>query len=251
MVYRARDRTTGAVVAIKLTAEGPEDAQAASHLFHLHHPDIAAVHATGRRGLLHYSVMELAQGRDLRHHTDPAALLPLATTVELIARVARALHYAHDRGILHGDVKPANIVFDPATGALKLTDFGTGAGTPGYLAPERFCGLPASTASDQFALGVTLYQLACGRLPFTGRSRPEIAARVVHEPPTPIIHHLPDAPAALAECLDRALARTARARYPDALAFARAVEAARPHCARPAAVRMNGPVAGSALAHAS
>jgi serine/threonine-protein kinase len=174
--------------------------------------------------------MELAPGAHLGAHTRATDLLPLPAILLAMKHVASALHYAHLRGVVHGDVKPANIVVDAAKGTVKLIDFPSCAaeaaappGTPAYLSPERLCGMPASPASDQFALGVTLYQLACGHLPFSGRSWPEIVQRVVHEPHTDIRAHAPHLPAALSAIVDKALAKNPAHRYGSVRAAGRAI----------------------------
>lgn len=225
-VYRGREITTGCAVAIKVFAdvadgESDENPDPAGQFpgpprSALNHPDVAALHSHGRKGNLCYVVTAIAPGRDLSAHDRPPRLLPLRTVLGVIARVAGALHHAHRRGVVHGDVKPGNIVFDPRTGAVSLIDFpvtAPRAGTPAYLAPERLCGANATAASDQFALGATLYRLACGSLPFSGRSWPEIAYRVVNAPHVDIRVHAPTVTAALARVIDKALAKDPAERY--------------------------------------
>ena len=238
-VYRGRDKETGRVVAIKLIADAvPHRHVGETHrgssgvgcVWHLNHSHIPALYETARAGLLRYVVMEFAEGNDLRAHTQPSTLLPLPTVLSVMQRVADALQHAHEHGVVHGDVKPANIVFDAATGSVKLTDFNFASAdaeatcaTPGYMSPEQLCGLPLSPASDQFSMGATLYQLACGHLPFTGRSRPEIVRRTVNEPHVDIRLHEPALPAALLAVIDKALAKDVRARYPSAESLRQAI----------------------------
>ena len=223
-VYRGREISTGCAVSIKVFPDVSErdcgaDPTAASKLPHsrLNHPAIAAIQDEGRHGELCYVVTAIAPGVDLTAHDRSPRLLPIDTVLRAIARVAEALEHAHRLGIVHGDVKPANIVFDAGTGAVSLIDFPAGAhvlsGTPAYLSPERLCGAGPSPASDQFALGVTLYQLICGKLPVSGRSRAEIAHRVVHEPHTDVRIHAPTVPPELARIIDKALAKEPASRY--------------------------------------
>jgi serine/threonine protein kinase len=234
-VYRGRDKSTGALVAVKLVAlrhgvadtAGPFDLGATR----LDHPNIAAF-CESAHGRLAYVVTEFAHGADLGARVRAGELLPLPAVLHAIRRVAAALHYAHRRGVVHGDVKPANIVVDPATATVKLIDFPSCAddaaappGTPVYLSPERLRGMSASPASDQFALGVTLYQLACGHLPFCGRSWPEIVHRVAHEPHTDIRAHAPLLPPGLAAIVDTALAKNPAQRYRSVRALGRAISA--------------------------
>jgi len=239
-VYCARDTRTGRKVAIKLTSIAEPQAQAAvlkhcvrrkTPAAHLVHPDIGAVHDCGSSGPLRYAVMELLEGADLRAHVMPLRLLPLETVLSLAARVGYALHYAHEQGLVHGDVKPGNIVFDAVSDTVKLIDFPDynpqdgcrRTGTLGYMSPEQLRGEPASAASDQFALGVTLYQLACGHVPFAGTSRPQMAYRTAYASHTPIQVHNGALPAALSRILDKALAKDPEKRYSSVGLFAAAV----------------------------
>jgi serine/threonine-protein kinase len=169
-----------------------------------------------------YVVMECAEGRDLRPHVRRGALLPLPTVLSIAVRVAGALGHAHRQGVTHGDVSPGNIVFDPASDAVKLVDFPLrdGAthsqGTPAYGSPEQVCGCAVGPASDQFSLGVTLYRLACGEPPFQASSRPRLAHAIAHERHTDIRDHDGSLPAELAALLDRTLQKDPGERYDSA-----------------------------------
>ena len=237
-LYRAWDTRTGRNVAIKLTPIAEPDMVVREDCVHwntsaahLVHPGIATVHETVFDGPLNWAVMEVLEGADLRTHVMPSRLLPLQRVLSLAARVGDALHYAHEQGVVHGDVKPANIVFDAVSDTVKLVDFADYSpqkqcprtGTFGYMSPERLRGEPASAASDQFALGVTLYQLACGRIPFAGTSRPQIAYRIAYAIHTPIQVHNSALPAGLSRILDKALAKDPEKRYSSAGVFAAAV----------------------------
>ncbi|MEO9322378.1 protein kinase [Nocardioides sp. C4-1] len=250
-VWRATDTSLGREVAVKLLkAEYADDATfrqrfetEARHAAALHHPGIAAVYDVGEKpsadGSNHpvpFLVMELvdgkplseliateAQGRDL----DPEAV------ADLLAQVGDALGAAHRAGIVHRDVKPANLMVTPA-GRVKVTDFGiaraadgvgitrTGAvmGTPQYLSPEQAEGRPATAASDVYALGVVGYECLTGRRPFDAESPVATALAHIREP----VPTLPDRiPAALAAVVTRSLAKEPSARYPDGAAFAAAL----------------------------
>jgi serine/threonine-protein kinase len=135
----------------------------------------------------------------------------------LVARVAEALHYAHRQNVVHRDIKPANIMFNPDTDELKITDFGiarltdtsrtkTGIvlGTPSFMSPEQLEGRPLDGRSDQFALGVSLYQLLCGQLPFRAESMPRLMQKIATEPHSPVRQIRPELP----ECIDAILTRT-------------------------------------------
>ena len=198
-------------------------------------PDQSAVYYSANRL---YNNLPFPEGGDLRRHTEPGALLPLAVALSIAARVADALAHLHDQGFVHGDVKPANILYDPATDAVKLTDFGfvraspshaaqfTTAGTTPYMSPEQVRGVPIGPASDQFSLGVTLYRLACGRLPFSTSSLPQLLFGIANEKPDHICHQDRFLPLSLAELLDRALAKRPEARYGSARELAIAIRAA-------------------------
>ena len=128
---------------------------------------------------LAYIAMEFLKGKDLVPQTKPDALLPLPQVASIVARVAEALAYAHGNNVVHRDIKPANIMYEAASDQVKVTDFGiaritdssktkTGMvlGTPSYMSPEQLAGKKIDGRSDLFSLGVTLYQLCCGKLPF-------------------------------------------------------------------------------------
>src|SRR3970282_1419507 len=130
--------------------------------------------------------------------------------MNIIARVADALDYAHKQNVVHRDIKPANIMYDPETDTAKVTDFGiaritdssktkTGMvlGTPSYMSPEQLAGNKIDGHSDLFSLGVTLYQLACGSLPFQGDSMTQLMFKIANEPPADILGINPTLP----ECL--------------------------------------------------
>ena len=236
VVYRARHRDTGRLVAIKLTPAAPRDGEEipegapkktarTSVRNQLVHPSIPAVYEAGLAGHLSYEVLALFEGTDLRAYTDPGTLLPLATVLSIGSQIADALHHAHQCGVIHGDIKPANIIFDPATGRTAVTDFPAVSrvvcerGTPAYRAPECLRGDSASAASDQFSLAVTLYQLACGEHPFAGRTRPEIASRMVTKPHTDIRLYAPSVPIALVKLFDKAMAKQPGGRYRHAKAL--------------------------------
>jgi serine/threonine protein kinase len=244
VVYRAYDPDLGRRVALKtihaaLSQVGEEraafearfltEARAAAGLSH---PGIVVVHDVGRdpqTGVLFMALEHLA-GRPLSALAAEGLPRPWPEALRLAARVAEALHHAHERGVIHRDVKPANIMVLPS-GEPKVMDFGIARvdnaqltspgealGTPLYMSPEQALGAKLDARSDVFSLGAVLYLLLTGRNAFAGPNLPAILASVAHADPVPP-SRLVDAPEAVDYLVARALAKTAAARYPDARSF--------------------------------
>lgn len=253
VVYLGRDPKINRVVAIKaipLAEEfDDEDLEEVKARFfreaemagRLNHPSIVTVYDAGEDQGLAYIAMEYLKGRHLSEYTDPTRLLPPRRVVLLVAKVADALHYAHRQNVVHRDIKPANIMFDPDTEELKITDFGiarltdtsrtkTGIvlGTPSFMSPEQLEGRTLDGRSDQFALGVSLYQLLCGQLPFQAESMPRLMQKIATEAHAPITALKPDLPESLERIVDRALAKDPDDRFADCAALAAALR----ECAR-------------------
>ncbi len=204
----------------------------------LNHPDIVTIYDVGEENNIAYIAMELLRGGILSEYTKPDKLLPVATTLKLVARAAKALDYAHRHNIVHRDIKPANIMYDSGTDSLKLTDFGiarltdvsrtrTGIvlGTPSFMSPEQLESKNVSGYTDLFALGVSLYQLLTGHLPFRGSSMTELMFVIANEPHRPVTTlrtHLPDH---LDAVLDKALAKKPRSRFASGAEMAQALHA--------------------------
>ena len=202
-VHLAAEPITGHQVALKLLrpvtdANGEERAQARRRFLaeaetarQLTHPDIVRVLASGDDAGTAWMAMELLGGCDLERYTRPARLLPEPVVLQLAERLARALAYAHGRGVVHRDVKPANVIVDWSSNRVTLTDFGiaraagaestrTGLvlGSPVYMAPEQLAGAPADARGDLYALGVLLFQLLTGRLPHESHSLGDLLRQV-------------------------------------------------------------------------
>ncbi len=247
-VYRATDERNGRRVALKLLSLGEDwpadrldearlrlsrEAEAAARI---EHPDIVDVFEAGEHGGQVYLSMEFVEGVSLDTHTYQDRLLPPRMTCEMCARVAEALHFAHQRGVIHRDIKPANIVFDQQRRRVRIMDFGvarladssatrTGVvlGSPSYMAPEQLDARPVTGRSDLFSLGVTLFQLLTGSLPFRSDSMPGLMRRIVLEPHPPLVTIRPDLPAALGQVVDRALAKDPDDRFANGAEMAQAL----------------------------
>ena len=200
----------------------------------LNHPGIVVIHDAGEDEGLGYIVMEYLEGYDLRRHTRPDSLLPPAVALKICGRVARALHYAHARSVIHRDIKPGNVMVSKSRD-VKVTDFGiarlaehggTGTitdgsliGSPAYMSPEQLLGQEIDHRSDLFALGVTLYELLCGVRPFQSGSVPALIGAVTGSPHPDIREHQPQLPEAVSRLLDKALAKRREQRFANGEAF--------------------------------
>lgn len=242
VVYLGRDEGSNKEVAIKtmqlaseFDAAQLQDAKErflreAEILTWLHHPDIVTIYDVGEEKGLAYIAMEYLKGVELTTYTSPGNLLPLPKLLEIMARSADALCYAHkeghEKGIVHRDIKPGNIMYDPETDSVKLTDFGISRlvnlnstrvglvlGTPLYMSPEQVMGKPVTDLSDLFSLGSTFYHLACGDFPFEGDSEYEVMSHIVNEPYRDINSLKPDLPECVRAIIDRALKKKPEERF--------------------------------------
>ena len=251
VVYLGKDPKIGREVAIKTMAlaqefEAEELGEVKERFFReaetagrLSHPNIVTIYDTGEEHDFCYIAMELLKGGDLAPYVKADKLLPADRAVSIVARAADALGYAHKQGVVHRDVKPANMMYHAGTDTLKLTDFGiarltdssrtkTGMvlGTPSYMSPEQLAGKKIEGRSDLFSLAVSLYQLLCGKLPFEGESMAQLMFKIANEPPTDILSVSPQVPHGLVAFLDRALAKNPDERYQSGEEFAAALRAA-------------------------
>jgi serine/threonine-protein kinase len=251
-VYRGLDTQLQRPVAIKVLA--PQTAatpgftdrfrQEARLIANLRHPNIVQVYAFGEEHGLMYMVQELLPGPTLEQHLTAAVYAgqPLAATeiVQIISQLAAALDEAHAAGIIHRDVKPANALWN-ASGSLVLTDFGiakalVGAttktqvglvmGTPAYMAPEQGQGFELTPASDVYSLGVILYELLAGKVPFVAPTPLAVVLQHIQDAPPPIRVLRPDLPPAVEVVVLQALAKDPQQRFVSAGALATALQKA-------------------------
>lgn len=240
IVYCAHDPFTGRRVAIKVCALEERltftSNRLARKLFFneahtagtLDHPNILRVHDAGEEDGQPYIVMEYVDGaRTLRPHCAAANLLPLETVVEIGYKCARALDYAHRRGVVHRDIKPTNIMLT-RDGDVKIGDFGIAQsahveatqvmgvlGSPRYLSPEQVQEDVLGNQTDLYSLGVVLYELCTGRPPFDARGFSQLIYKILHESALPLRVLRPEAPAELQAIVSRALAKDLAQRYPS------------------------------------
>ena len=245
VVYMGRDPKIGRVVAIKTMAlsnefEGEELNDARERFFReaetagrLQHQNIVTIFDAGEEHDLAYIAMEFLKGRDLVDYCKDGNLLPMPKVLSIVARVAEALAYAHRANVVHRDIKPANIMYELDTDTVKVTDFGiaritdssktkTGLvlGTPSFMSPEQIAGKKVDGRSDLYSLGVMLFQMLTGVLPFRGDSMAELMYKIANEEAPDIRIIRKDISDRLAAVVAKSLAKKTEARYQDGDAFA-------------------------------
>jgi len=263
-VYRATDRVLERTVAVKILAEHLSDddkfvarfRREALAVAKLIHPNIVQVYDTGVDASRHYIVMEYVEGKSAAQLLQTKGRLGAESATEIGIQACAGLEYAHRSGIIHRDVKPGNLMViggpagrrrsassahEPPTGEMtvKLTDFGIArataqsrltqvgsvVGTAAYLAPEQARGEEATPAADVYALGVVLYQVLTGRLPWEGSTLAELAIRRENETPLPPTSYDPGVPETLSRAVLRSLESDPAARYRSAREVSQALEA--------------------------
>ena len=246
LVYDGHDAQLDRRVAIKTIITRNLDAATAKHyemrfrrevraVARLNHPNIVQVYDFGTEGELAYIVMEYIQGRELKDMLDAKEGIELGKIFKLMGELLDALHFAHEAGVIHRDVKPANVMID-TKGHAKLADFGVArvtetegeqaeatrvgamVGTPSYMSPEQIQGQTIDRRTDVFSAGILFYQLLTGQKPFEGTGM-GLAMKIVQDDPVPPTR-LVQIPAVIDSVIARALAKEAGQRYQTARAFA-------------------------------
>ena len=235
-VYLASDVALNRKVAIKtmlpeltarhdMVARFKREAQMAAGLSH---PHIVQIHSVKQTNRLVYFVMKFIEGRDLVSIIGEHGALDLDMTRLVLQQAGSALSFAHHRGVVHRDVKPANIMIDE-NGWAVMTDFGiakvddgnnltatgTTVGTPHYMAPEQFHNQPLTAAADQYALGIVAYEMLSGKKPFDGTTLAEIITQHLFQEPPDVKKERPELPPNVSDAIVRMLAKDPKARFAD------------------------------------
>ncbi|MFT5505517.1 MAG: CHASE2 domain-containing sensor protein [Gammaproteobacteria bacterium] len=238
VVYLGKDPKISRVVAIKTMAlaqefEDDELVEVKERFFReaetagrLSHPYIVTIYDAGEEHDLAYIAMEFLAGHDLARYVKPDNLLEQNRVISIVQRSAEGLDFAHKQNVVHRDIKPANIMYEPESDSVKITDFGiaritdssktkTGMvlGTPSYMSPEQLAGKKVDGRSDLFSLGVMLYQMLSGSLPFKAESMASLMFKITNEEAPDIRTIKADIPETLSKIINKTLAKDADQRY--------------------------------------
>jgi CHASE2 domain-containing sensor protein/predicted Ser/Thr protein kinase len=249
VVYLGKDPKIGRVVAIKTMAlaqefDADEIEQVKARFFReaetagrLNHPNIVTIYDAGEEHDLAFIAMEFLQGHDLARYCKPDNLMQMRKVISIVERAAEGLDYAHKQNVVHRDIKPANIMYEAESDTVKITDFGiaritdssktktgTVLGTPSYMSPEQLAGKKVDGRSDLFSLGVMLYQMLSGSLPFNADSMASLMYKITNEEAVDIRTIRATIPEALAAVVNKALIKDVDQRYQTGNEFANALK---------------------------
>ncbi len=236
-VYLGRDPFTGQEVAIKVALQAafsdPHHGLKFKKMFineaslagKLRHPHIVSVFDAGTEDDLHYIVMEYVPGDTLDKYAKPKSLLPYDNVIEIIFKVCSALDYAARQGVIHRDIKPANLLLDK-DGEVKISDFGTAlmensdltqivdpVGSPAYMSPEHIKGENITHQADIYSLGVVMYRLLSGRLPFSAKNQAELIKKISQEEPPSLTTLRSDISPLLVQIVEKCIKKNPKNRY--------------------------------------
>ncbi|HVR71002.1 MAG TPA: protein kinase, partial [Vicinamibacteria bacterium] len=268
LVYKAQDRELDELVVLKLLRADLARAEGMARRFRseiklarrIRHPNVCAIHEFGQDGEFCFITMELVDGVDLKREIRQRGALPAPDAFDVALQLAAGLQAIHDGGIVHRDLKTANIMRDRA-GRVRLMDFGiakqmhsesTGVtmtgqviGTPEYMSPEQALGTEVDYRSDVYALGVVFFEIFTGRVPFQGETPIATLRKQVNDPPPLDGAEAAGLPGTMVAVLARALAKEPDARYASAAELREAVEWARAASPGEATVRIPARVPGA------
>ena len=252
-VFKAQDLALGRIVAVKMLHESltgdqgflqrfQQEAHAAANLTH---PNIVTVHDIGQDKNRYYIVMEYVEGRTLkqmiRQHNGNGRAMPISRALDLTIQICAGIGYAHRADLVHCDVKPQNVLVS-RDDRIKVADFGIARaiseatlsqsvsqvwGTPQYFSPEQAAGEPATPASDVYSIGIILFELLTGQLPFSGDTPTALALKHMHDEPPTISETNPFVPAQLDQIIQKVLAKEPSGRYRTAGQLGRILSAYR------------------------
>ena len=251
VVYLGKDAKIGRQVAIKTLALSDEfDGEALKDVHdrffreaetagRLNHANIVTIYDVGEDQGLAYIAMDFLQGDSLLKYTTSNSLLPMGEVLAVAIKVAEGLDYAHKHHVVHRDIKPANIMYDRTSGRVKITDFGIAAltdmsktktgtilGSPLYMSPEQVQGHKVDGRSDLYSLGVSVYQMLRGELPFEAPSLTGLMFKIANEPHPDVTFLRPDIPPTVKVVIDKALQKSPDTRFQTGMEMANAMRLA-------------------------
>ncbi len=258
MVYLGEDPKISRTVAIKTLAiaqefEGDKLVEIKDRFFReaktagrLNHPNIVTIYDVGEEQDLAYIAMDFLEGKDLSFYTKPENRLSLDDVFFIVSKVAEAVNFGHNQGVIHRDIKPANVMYEPKNKSVKVTDFGvaclmdasktkTGTilGTPSYMSPEQLAGKKVDGRSDLFSLGVMLFQLVTGELPFVGDSMANLMYKISNEKHPDVRMFRPELSSCVTKIIDLALQKEAENRFQSGKKMALAIRKCQEHINSP------------------
>ncbi len=235
VIYRAVDRMLGRNVAVKILrpslTQDPSFLEKfrneARSIANLSHPNIVTVFDVGNDGATHYIVMELIDGEDLKKKIKAQGAMPLDVVLDIATQICAGIGYAHRSGIVHADIKPQNVLLT-AEMKVKVTDFGIAQalsdtqpqqradvvwGSPHYFSPEQARGEQPTPASDVYSIGIVMFEMLTGRLPFTGTNQQELAMAHIRDRVPLVTEFNPAVPEGLATIVQKVMSKDASGRY--------------------------------------